>query len=338
MQDVIIIGAGPVGLYLAKRLEKRLRVLVIEEDKNIGKPVHCSGLVSKNLFRFVKQDRAWIEHEVNGALIHAPNGKKLRLKKRNVYVINRAGFDKHLANQISSRIMKNTRAKRISIKDTVKVETNKGVYESRILVGCDGSNSMVARHFNAKPRETMNGIIAITRERNHDDFVELWFDKRVTDGVLWKIPRGRKTEYGGMGNNLKFNALKEFFGLKDFEKRAGRIPMGPPKTYFNHCLLVGDAAAQIKPWSGGGLVYGLTCADIAAENITKAFKRNDFSESFLKRYEQEWKKRIGGRIKAGMLARGMLKRMNNAQISLALSSANRVRFLMNKLDMDYLVK
>lgn len=335
MHDVIVIGAGPVGLYLAKRLENKLDVLVIEEDRDIGKPVHCSGLVSKNLDRFVRPDRAWIEHEVRGAVIHAPNGRELRLEKQNpAYIISREGFDRYLAGQVSSRILRGARAEEISVKNTVKVKTNRGVYESRALVGCDGSSSIVARHFNARPREVLNGLIAITDEKNPGDFVELWFDKRVTDGFLWKIPRGRKTEYGGMGNNLKFRALKEFFGLKTFEKRAGRIPLGPPKTYFNRCVLVGDAAAICKPWSGGGLVYGLTCAEIAAQVLKEA---RDFSEPSLKKYEQEWKKKIGSRIRAGMLARAMFKRMNNAQINLALTGANRVRFLMNRLDMDFLV-
>jgi geranylgeranyl reductase family protein len=335
MHDVIIIGAGPVGLYLAKKLEKRLRVLVIEEDRDIGKPVHCSGLVSKNLGRFVKPDKTWIEHEVRGAIIHAPNGRELRLEKQDTaYVISRKRFDKYLAKQVSSRILKGTRAEEISIKNTVKVKTNKGVYESEVIVGCDGSNSMVARHFNARPKEILNGLIAITEEKSSGDFVEIWFDKRITDGFLWKIPRGYETEYGGMGKNLRFHTLKEFFGLRDFEKKAGRIPLGPPKTYFNRCLLVGDAAAICKPWSGGGLVYGFTCAEIAAQVLKEA---NDFSEPFLKKYEQEWKKKIGNRIRAGMLARSMFKRMNNAQINLALTGANRVRFLMNKLDMDFLV-
>ena len=55
MHDVIIVGAGPVGLYAARLCEQAgMDFLVIEEHKNIGKPVHCSGLVSRNLEKFVK--------------------------------------------------------------------------------------------------------------------------------------------------------------------------------------------------------------------------------------------------------------------------------------------
>ena len=45
--DVIIIGAGPVGGYLARRLsENDMRVLLIEEHAEIGRPFQCAGLVN----------------------------------------------------------------------------------------------------------------------------------------------------------------------------------------------------------------------------------------------------------------------------------------------------
>ena len=116
------------------------------------------------------------------------------------------------------------------------------------------------------------------------------------------------------------------------------IPLGPPKTYFNRVLLVGDAAAMTKPWSGGGVIYSLTAAEIAASVIKQAKAASDFSEYFLKKYELIWKRKIGRHISAGMLGRAAFRRMGNRQLGLALRSANRVRFLMNKLDMDFLVK
>ena len=54
MYDVIIVGAGPAGLYASYLYEKLgLNTIVIEEHKCIGAPRHCSGLVSWNIERFL---------------------------------------------------------------------------------------------------------------------------------------------------------------------------------------------------------------------------------------------------------------------------------------------
>ena len=45
--DVIVIGAGPVGGYLAWKLtEKGLSVLLVEEHAEIGRPFQCAGMVN----------------------------------------------------------------------------------------------------------------------------------------------------------------------------------------------------------------------------------------------------------------------------------------------------
>ena len=48
------------------------------------------------------------------------------------------------------------------------------------------------------------------------------------------------------------------------------ITLGGPieKTYANGFLAVGDCASQVKPTTGGGVIFGLTCAKIAAETAS----------------------------------------------------------------------
>ena len=343
MFDVIIAGAGPSGLYAARCCEKAgLSVLVLEEHARIGNPCHCSGLISKNLDMFIRPDKIWIEHEVKGAIIHSPNRKKLKVKKPHpvAYVVNRTKFDQFLASKVKSEIKLKSGIESFNVTDNgVVVKSGSKTFKSKVLLGCDGSDSFVRKSMNVKPKETLNGIIAIIDEKNTSEFVELWFDKNVCDGFLWKIPRGKTTEYGMLGTVVKFSQLESFFKLKtQYKKYAGLIPLGPPKTYFNRVMLVGDAAAHVKPWSCGGVIYSLITAQIAAEVVKQAKEANNFSEKFLKKYEQEWKRKIGSRIKAGMIARRVFKKMNNAQINLAISSAKGLGFLMNKLDMDFLFK
>jgi len=337
MYDVIIIGAGPVGLYTARLLEKRLRVLVIDSNKEIGKKA-CSGLYSTKLEDFVPIKKEWIDNKVRKAVLHSPSGNKLNLRKKNTaaYVVDREKFNKYLAKNIKSRILLGTRVKNIISKpDRMVVITDKASLESRMVIGCGGANSVVRKHFGVSPKEMINGLIAITQEDGSSDFVEMWFDKKIiTDGFFWKIPRGKTTEYGAFGKNVNFKQLEDFFKLKKYEKRAAIIPTGPCRTYFDRALLIGDAAGITKPWSFGGVIYGFHCAKIASRVVFDAFEKNNFSGNFLKAYERGWKKTVGRSIRLGLIGRAVFKKMNNKQIDLLFGRFGKTGFL-NKMDMDF---
>jgi flavin-dependent dehydrogenase len=73
------------------------------------------------------------------------------------------------------------------------------------------------------------------------------------------------------------------------------ITLGGPisKAYASGFLAVGDVASQVKPTTGGGVVFGLTCAGIAAEIAYAAVRRNDFSSSFLEMYQKRCADMLG---------------------------------------------
>ncbi|MEM5812530.1 MAG: NAD(P)/FAD-dependent oxidoreductase, partial [Candidatus Aenigmatarchaeota archaeon] len=314
---------------------------ILEEHLSIGKPNHCSGLVSKNLDFFVKPDDRWIEHRVSGCIIRA-GFSELVLKKPSVaaYVIDREEFDQYLVERLNSRIFLGTRAESISIeKNYVSTNTNKGMFVSEILAGCDGANSVVARLLNSGPKKLLNGVIAITREKDFSPYVEIFIEKGLSpDGFLWKIPRGEKTEYGMFSRNADFSKLEGFFSLKrPYERRAGIIPIGPNKTFFERALLIGDAAGMSKPWSGGGLIYGLTATRIASETISKAFQEGEFSEKFLSEYERLCKNSFGRQIQMGMFGRKIFNKINNGDVEIALKFLKIFTPFLNKLDMDFIL-
>lgn len=337
--DVLIVGAGPVGLYLAGLLEKSgLSVMVLEEHDSIGRPNHCSGLVSRNLGLFVRPSSEWVEHEVSGCAITCGSSSILLKKSRPAaYVIDRDRFDSFLAEGLDVRL--GVRVEGVSAGEAgARVSSNKGIFKVDMLIGCDGANSVVARSLGSRSRKLLMGVIGITREENHSKYVEIIIDKKAApSGFFWKIPRGRTTEYGMFSRNADFLDLESFFGIRPSERRAGLIPLGPGKSYFNRTLLVGDAAGMSKPWSGGGLIYGLTAARIAARTVADAFEQDDFSEGFLARYEKEWKKAFGRQIQMGMLGRGVFEKMGNFEIQLALRGLGFFQPLANMLDMDFLV-
>ena len=54
--DATIVGAGPVGCFLAREL-KGLELQIFEEHKGVGEPVQCTGLISKNVDELFKVNK-----------------------------------------------------------------------------------------------------------------------------------------------------------------------------------------------------------------------------------------------------------------------------------------
>ncbi|MFH1364614.1 MAG: NAD(P)/FAD-dependent oxidoreductase [Candidatus Aenigmatarchaeota archaeon] len=335
MYDVIIVGAGPVGLYTANILEKKLKALVLEKSREIGKKA-CSGLYSSNLDSIIKFKKTWVEHEVNGAVLHSPLGTDIMVKKDKTaaLVVDRELFTKGLAERVKSRIITDCSVKSIDIGSHVTCHTSKGDFEAKIIIGCDGANSVVRKHFGEEPEEIVNGLIAVVDKKDQGDSVELWFDsKKLPDGFFWKIPRGKTTEYGMLGHKATYKQLVSFFKIKKYRRHAASIPMGPCKTYFPRTLLIGDAGGITKPWSGGGVMYGIKCAQIARDVIFKSFKMHDMSEKVLKEYEDRWKEDIGKHIATGMLFRKIFKNLDNKSLDILFKKMKKKN--LNKLDMDF---
>jgi len=340
MFDIAVIGGGPVGLYAAALCKNMgYKIAVFEEDKEIGKPLRCSGLISGNIHKFLPQIEKWgvIENEVDAAILHSKRSKLALKKRKAAYVINRSLFDKKLSEPVEKDIILDCRVIGLDVlKNGMKIKTNKGIFESEMALICNGPNSMIGRRFSGS-MQVVKGLIAIKQERNCAKNVDLYFDKGfLRDGFFWKIPRGRTTEYGVWGKNVKFTDIEKFFGIKNYEKFAGLIPVKPVrKSFSERILLVGGAAGQSKPWSGGGVIYGLTCAEIAAKIVEKAFRFNDFSEDALKEYEIGWRRKIEKQIKFGIAFRKFLEKSNDFQLDIAFRTGK--LFSYSWMDMDFIV-
>ena len=83
------------------------------------------------------------------------------------------------------------------------------------------------------------------------------------------------------------------------------------KTCGERILVVGDAAGQVKPTSGGGIYYGMLCADIAANTLNTALHRDDLSVKNLSRYDREWRRKLGREIMIGYWARKLFERLSD---------------------------
>jgi flavin-dependent dehydrogenase len=79
-------------------------------------------------------------------------------------------------------------------------------------------------------------------------------------------------------------------------------------------MIVGDAAAQVKPTSGGGLYPGLRCAGYCATTAINALKQTQFTTETLKAYPKGWITEIGRELSLGMKFRRIYKKIDNQQL------------------------
>jgi len=125
-------------------------------------------------------------------------------------------------------------------------------------------------------------------------------------GYAWVFPKGE-----GLANvGVAISPAKSRLGAKHFldlfvhhlfpEAEVlgitwGAVPTAQPlsPSFAQRLLVVGDAARLTDPLSGAGIANSLRSGVWAAETITEAFKRGDFSSNSLQGYEKKWKKRIG---------------------------------------------
>jgi digeranylgeranylglycerophospholipid reductase len=132
--------------------------------------------------------------------------------------------------------------------------------------------------------------------------VEVYFGKAYAPGFYgWLIPRldgsakvGLGTNHGDPREYLKRLMFKHPVASKQLGKAKitqigyHAIPLGGPinRSFADGFLAVGDCASQVKPTTGGGVIFGLTCARMAAEVADQAIKQGDFSSNFLQKYQK----------------------------------------------------
>ena len=303
MFDVTVCGAGPIGSYIAWKFStKGYKTLIIEEHKKPGLPLSCSGLVSTRLWNFIPKKSFLIERKILGARIHIFNNTYTFNSKQSV-LIDRTKLDQYLFSLAESSgakyLFKTHLNGFFEKKDDVSLYTSspsKSHFQTKILAGCDGPLSTVRSSLGISNPNFLQAMFCYTNE-TPDSYVDLYF-KETPDFFAWRIPRFNTVEYGLASKSHAKYYFKKFIKKHKIKPKkifSGLIPFGLlQKTTSSRVFLCGDAASQTKPYTGGGIVYGLTCADIASSTI-------DPDNPDLSLYEKIWRKKLSKQIVLGTL-------------------------------------
>jgi geranylgeranyl reductase family protein len=300
--DVIVVGAGPAGSFLAYLLAAggHLKVLLIDK-KDFPRYKTCGGGLTRRALRLLPFDLApVIEDRARTAVVsidHRPVYRR-SFAEPIIAMVMRDRFDAFLLDQ--ARRAGSQWLPGVRFEDLVpqagglRVLTSAGRFDARVLIGADGVNSTAARalglrikrrRFYALEAEVAirsTALLAQFRGSVHFDFGV------IPGGYGWVFPKKNHLSVGVLtaarsdrGLKACFNAYlqKKIAADSGVTKLAGySIPWGTgAKSVFAGCrgLLVGDAAGLTDPISGEGIYHALNQARMAAPVIEKFVRGSD---------------------------------------------------------------
>ncbi len=324
--DVIVVGAGPAGSTAARYAAAGgASVLMLEKDRDVGYPVRCGEAVShEGVIQFIEPDPKWIASTVTKFRLVAPNGKSVvpRLDGTG-YVLERRIFDYELAKLAAKEgaevvtkayvydLLKDDDGGAVGVRALIK--DVKVDLRCKVVIAADGVESRVGkwagidttchiRDMESCAQITISGIDV------EPDVLDFYFGDEVSPGgYLWVFPKGKNTANVGLGLSVeeakKKSAIKF---LHEFMERkfpnaailthiAGGVPCAKTcsRIAANNVLVVGDAAHQVNPVSGGGIISGMIGGMIGGQVAAEAVATRDLS--YLTDYEKRWHKRLGWR-------------------------------------------
>ncbi len=355
--DVVVVGAGPAGAIAAKYAAKNgADTLLIEEHAFIGSPVQCTGLISTAALKECETGEGnFVLNKMRGAFVYAPNCEELVVKGKDVkaHVIDRKIFDRTLAERAldaGANILLRTRFIGME-RGKISVISNGEKKEIRadVVIGADGIQSTVGRSAGLPRCEKfLSGIqFEAPYDAKDPEFVEIFTGNDIAPGFFaWAVPFKGFARIGlakNPGAPAKYYLEKllthpvvasRYLGSRT-EFVLGGIPLGPPKkTVTDGVMLVGDAAGQVKPTSGGGIYMGAVCAKIAGEVAARTSRK----ETGLEEYEKRWRSAVGRELAIGMRIHKSLGKLSDENLNEFIAFLNKpeIREIITEYgDMDH---
>ncbi len=348
--EILVVGAGPAGSTVADRLARQgHEVLVLEEHPRVGYPVQCAGLVSQRVLDLAGT-RQMVRCAVHGAAIFGPSLASIsfRAPEPRAFVIDRAGLDRALAERATRagvRFATGVKFERLVAPPngsarvaTVRSDGTRSEIEAELVIGADGVASAVARAFGLRrPVEILPAFEAEFPESPGDpDLVEVYLGRSLAPGLFgWWIPDGSGGARVGVAAEADGTPARIYYDrlVARLGRRFGRplgvpanflvsgIPIGSvPRISGARVLLVGDAAAQVKPLSGGGIFTGMRAAELAAGVAHRALSAQNLSARALADYDHLWRREFGDEFDRAQYLRRLFVRLSDRDLEALLSA------------------
>jgi digeranylgeranylglycerophospholipid reductase len=335
--DVLVVGAGPSGLRVAARLAAAgLSVRVFEKKPAVGENIVCTGIVGREVFERFGLDSGSVLREIRDVRLVSPFGTRLEYAHPRPFacVVDRERFDTSLAAaaEFAGAVLSTgCRVDDISVgagdvRASVRADGRRTVHHSAaVAVIASGVDAVLQKKAGlSSPRDFLMGAQAEVPAFGAD-VTTVFFGRNVAPGAFaWSVPTGRTSRVGLLTRKDPRVYLRKLLEgvLGPQSPPAGELTLWTKpvaqgllaRTAGERVLSVGEAAGQMKTTTGGGISFGLLCADIAADEILECFRRSAFGAGSLARYETRWREAIRKEIVVGAQARRFCARLSDRQV------------------------
>jgi len=332
LDDVIVVGAGPAGNNAALGLASEgYSVTVIDSRHEIGDKL-CTGLIGRECASRFPIDPALIYREPQSARLVAPGAGPLYFEtaRPQACVVDRVAYVASFAQRArdaGALYLLGERVHQIvSQNQGVTVITGQGSLQARAVVLATGFGSPLVRQAGlGSVSDYVTGVQAVVSTDGADE-VEVHLGSDVAPGFFsYLVPTlpgralvgllSRKKAQTRLTNFIQ--KLRQAGKIKEVVNEAATwgIPLRPLKrTYLDRMVVVGDAAGQVKPTTGGGIYYSLLAGEAAAHVLSEALADDDLSSGNLSRYQSRWRDLLAAEIEVGYSARRLYEFLTDRQI------------------------
>ena len=337
--DVVIIGAGPGGLMAAAELSARgADVLVLEEHAEIGRPVHCTGVLGYDAFDELDLPKHTILALSTAASFRHEDGEPVVVDSDRIIaaVVDRAQFDRALADRARATgavVRTGARVDTLVVGGdgvTITVRDADAPVRARVCVLACGANYRFNRELGLGVPRAFVQTAQVEMPFPAQPRIEVRLGRDVAPGgFAWSVPFHR-----GDTPHVRLGLFCESDAARRFAKYAGQrardagvdpvslpdarlkmLPLGPVRhTVGDRVVAVGDAAGMVKPTTGGGIYYSLISGRLAAQVIADALAINRLRARDLRIYEERWRAMLGPDIRAGLAFRALATRIGDRGI------------------------
>lgn len=330
--DVVVVGGGPAGASSAARLAAGgARVVILEQrafprDKVCGDFVGPAALMELESLGIASRPDYLATNVIRHAALYLDGRELIRRPLPNVEPLPAYGrcvprliLDRWIldaAREAGARVIEGARVTDFEVtSDGISVNAQRGReplrLRARLLIGADGSSSVVGRAMRGSVPADENRIIAVRAYyegvQAPEDRADLFFSAKSFPGYYWLFPTGAGEANVGVGMVLETlpptsDHLREL--LLDLvandpalaarlhgARLRGKVIGWPLTTYddrvplvSDRVLLVGDAAGFINPLNGEGIQYALVSGRWAAETALACIAEDDFAIARLMPY------------------------------------------------------
>lgn len=341
MFDILILGAGPAGSSAALTLKDSNLKVALVDKAHFPRHKTCGDAIPGPTLKALRQiipdfdnelQQLEVKQHIKYCHIVAPNNKTISIQwQAEAYNSPRKDFDGFLFSQVK----RHTKTDIFEDFEVAEITREEGVWQlkqrgtdkvlhARLLIGCGGANSVLAKHVahhNLDRERHCSAVAAYYTNINSNNLTNKFFlFKNYLPGYFWVFPLGDNMFNVGFGivsseaakHNIKLREVMDDIikneptvtplfenATQISEVKGFGLPIGGAEIPISGegYMLAGDAASLIDPLQGHGIDKAAYSGILAAQKAKFCFEQNNFTADYLKKYDQKVYAKYGAELR-----------------------------------------